>query len=139
MKQPQKPAANTGKAVKAALLSALVFPGIGLWWLKRYWRGCIFVIPTGLIVIYLCRLMSQLLGPIQQKLQRQVEMGTIDPFDLSGLYVRLYKEIFLALEPHQAQLDFAKYTLIICWLCSILSSYFVGKKIEQSESDHTRD
>lgn len=134
MRNPHKPAPQTNRAVKAALLSAFVFPGIGLWWLKRYWRGCIFVIPTGLIVIYLCRLFTQILAPIQQKLQRQVEMGAIDPFDLAGLYVRLYKELFLALEPHQTQLELAKYTLIICWLCSILSSYFVGKKLDQSEA-----
>lgn len=139
MRNPHTRAPQTNKAAKAALLSAFVFPGLGLWWLKHYWRGCIFVIPSGLILIYLFRLLTQILAPIQQKLQRQVEMGTIDPFDLGGLYVRLYKELFLALEPHQAQLDFAKYTLIICWLCSILSSYFAGKKIEQSKSDSPED
>lgn len=134
MEKSNTTATSTGKAVKAALFSAIIFPGAGLWWLKHYWRACVFIIPTGLILIYLSRMFWQLLAPIQNKLQRQVEMGAIDPFDLAGLYVRLYKELFLALEPHQAQLEFAKYTLIACWLCSIFSSYFAGKKIEQSAS-----
>jgi hypothetical protein len=136
--EPSSRAPKKGKATTAALLSAFVFPGAGLWWLKHYWRACIFIIPTGLIVMYFTRLLWQLLAPIQHKLQRQVESGAVDPFDLTGLYVRMYKEVFLALESHQGELDFIKYVVIACWLCSILSSYFAGKKIEQSESDNAR-
>lgn len=128
---PPKP---MGKAAKAALFSALIFPGAGLWWLKHYWRACIFIIPTGLILLHMFRLLWQLMAPIQRKLMDQVEMGLINPLDIGGLYLRLYKEIFVALEAHQAQLEFAKYTLIICWLCSIVSSYSLGKKIEQTEA-----
>lgn len=118
------------KAAKAALFSALIFPGAGLWWLKHYWRACIFIIPSGLILMQICRLLAQVIAPVYKKILREAEIGLIDPFDLLGLYVRLYKDVFLALEPHQAQLDFAKYILIACWLCSILSSYFAGKKME---------
>jgi hypothetical protein len=118
------------KAARAALFSAFIFPGAGLWWLGSRARACVFILPTALLLVYFIKLLWQLMAPIQKKIQRQVEQGLIDPFDLLGLYARLYKEIFLALEPYQAQLEFAQYTLIACWLCSIVSSYFVGKKLD---------
>ena len=45
------------KSIKAVLLSALVFPGIGHFALKRYQRGLIFFVPAllslSLIVYYI--------------------------------------------------------------------------------------
>ena len=38
-------------AIKAALLSALVFPGSGQIYLKRYWRGLIMMLLAGLSLV----------------------------------------------------------------------------------------
>ena len=41
------------KSVKAALLSGLVFPGVGQFSLKRYLRGLVFFVPAMLSLVFI--------------------------------------------------------------------------------------
>jgi hypothetical protein len=63
MTSPSKP------AIKAAFMSGLLFPGMGQFSLRRPVRGCLFLLPAVLAVLYLLQrvlaLASQLLAELQ--------------------------------------------------------------------------
>lgn len=120
------------KANKAALYSALVFPGAGLWWLKNYRRAAIFIVPTLVALWYLCSNLYHSIAPVYTKMLRDAEEGilVVDPSNMSALYMKLHQEIYQSLAVQQDQLQMAKLILIAAWVCSIVSSYFAGKKLD---------
>lgn len=119
------------KSEKAALYSGVIFPGAGLWWLKKYWRACIFIIPCGLALIYILKCIFY----VRHELQEQVLIGTlyIDITDPYGTYDHVKKAAYQIMETQHFHLDFAQYIIILSWIFSILSSYFAGKKMEEDE------
>lgn len=118
------------KATKAALYSALIFPGVGLLWLKHYARAAIFITPTLIAFWYLCSTLYNSIAPVYLKMLRDAEEGilVVDPSNLDALYLKLSQEIYQSIASHQDQLFVAKAILVAAWLCSIISSYFLGKK-----------
>jgi TM2 domain-containing membrane protein YozV len=105
-------------AVKAALLSGFVFPGLGQIYLKQYWRGLIMIILVmlGLIIIVGMATFSAL----ESLKAIQIEGGTVDMNTISNLattYSTLndiyYKIIFLL--------------IACCWLFSIVDAFRIGK------------
>lgn len=127
------------KAKKAALYSALIFPGAGLLWLKQYVRAAIFIVPTLIALWYLCSTIYNAVAPVYAKMLSDAQEGilVVDPSDLSGLYLKLHHEIYQSIATHQGALEVAKIVLIAAWLCSIISSYFVGKKMEAETTSNT--
>lgn len=127
------------KSTKAVLYSALVFPGAGLWWLKHYKRALVFIIPALAALWYLCSTLYDSIAPVYAKMLRDAEEGilVVDPSNMSALYIKLYQEIQQSIAVHQDQLYIAKAILIAAWICSIASSYFVGKKIDLENSPAT--
>lgn len=122
------------KSTKAALLSALVFPGVGLWSLKYYWRACIFVIPAGIALWYITTCLSLIVNTLVEKVVNQTL--AIDMFNLdrtAEIVSKLADHIIIEQHLH---LHFAEIMLITCWLCSIAASYFVGKKIDLQEQQN---
>ena len=123
------------KSIKAALYSALVFPGIGLLVLKQYKRACVFIIPAALAVAYLTKIISAAADKITAELVKQAEQGhlIVDISTIESLSNKIYQDMLAALAAQQTQLNFAEYVFIASWICSIFSSYFVGKQIERSD------
>ena len=70
-------------SIKAALLSALVFPGLGQMYLKRYVRGLIpmVFILTGLGVL----IVQATVGALQVLDKIQIQGGTVDMNAVSNL------------------------------------------------------
>ena len=126
------------KATKAALFSAFIFPGAGLWWLKQYLRACIFIIPCCASLWYIASKLYQGVAPVYTNLQRQAEEGLINVTDISGIYSKLSTEIHNSLAAQQSQLGAAEMILVACWLCSIVSSYFVGKKMDLADNNNLK-
>jgi hypothetical protein len=126
------------KANKAALYSAFIFPGLGLLWLKSYKRAAVFIIPTIIALWYLCSTLYNSIAPVYAKMLRDAEEGilVVDPSNLSGLYLTLSQQIQQSIAAHQNQLYVAKAILIAAWICSIISSYFAGKRMD-AENIHT--
>lgn len=125
---------SMNKANKAALLSALVFPGVGLWWLKHYARASIFVLSASVSLGYLINTLYRSIAPAYSKLLRDAEAGVIviNDRNFASVFNQLHHEIMQAVAAHQSQLSAAQYIFIACWLCSIMSSYFAGKKLDLS-------
>jgi hypothetical protein len=125
------------KAGKAALFSAIIFPGAGLWWLKHYKRACIFIIPAIIALWYLTSLLYNAILPAYTKMLRDIEEG-IRVLDINTV-LKLTQEIHNNIAVVQSQLNAAQFIFIACWLCSIVSSYFVGKKIDLENSTKKTD
>jgi hypothetical protein len=125
------------KANKAALFSALIFPGAGLWWLKHYGRASIFIVSTLGSLGYIINTLYHSIEPTYSKMLRDAEAGLISPdtTTLLGMATKLHHEIYQNLATHQSQLNAAQFIFIAGWLCSIASSYFVGKKMDLAEKN----
>lgn len=106
-------------ATKAALLSGLLFPGIGQMYLKRYWRGLLFMIPVllGLVLIVLMATS----GALESMRAIQAQGGTVDMNSLTALAQSHTKE---TAGYFRAILWF----IIFCWLFAIVDAYRIGSK-----------
>ena len=124
------------KANKAALFSAVIFPGAGLWWLKHYGRASIFIVSAIGSLGYIVTTLYNSIMPIYNKMLRDAEEGLIvvDATNFSSIFTKLYQEMYQGVAAHQSQLNAAQFIFIACWLCSIASSYFVGKKMDLAEN-----
>ena len=105
-------------AVKAALLSGLVFPGAGQIYLKQFWRGLIMIILVMLGLIIIVGMAT--LSALESLKAIQMGGGTIDMNTISNLAATsstlndiYYKIIFLL--------------IACCWLFSIVDAFRIGK------------
>jgi hypothetical protein len=115
------------KSVKAALLSALVFPGLGQMYLKRYLRG---LVPMILALTGMGIWIAQAtVGALQELEKMQIRGGLMD---LNGLANRAavssasgdgYSPLIVPI-------------IIVCWLFSVIDAYMLGKG---EESPMVRD
>ncbi len=111
-------------ALRAAISSACIFPGAGLFLLRRYVRGCIFAIPAAWIVLMLFANVFSTAFAINAELQRQADEGNY-AFDVVAIFHQLHSALFTS--PYWQD---GKWILLASWLLSIISSYFVGKKLD---------
>ena len=112
-------------SLKAALLSGLVFPGIGQVVLKRYRRGVV------LMLIVLACLFIIVAKAVQQafSILKQIELagGTINVDAISNAAIQsstnsgslLFNSILLL--------------IIVCWILGVVDAYRIGKKRDLEE------
>jgi Family of unknown function (DUF5683) len=105
-------------AIKAALLSALVFPGVGQMYLKRYIRG---LIPMVLTLTGMGVLIVQATVRALQELEKiQIQSGLVD---LNAVANRAVAS--------SASGDWYSPFIVpmigICWLFSVIDAYILGK------------
>ena len=110
------------KSTKAALLSALVFPGIGHIYLKKTIRGAILASASFSALYYLVSSALEKAFEISEKIQQ----GEI-ALDVEAI-TRLVSE--QSTNADGQLLNIASYTLVICWLIGIFDAYRIasGKK-----------
>jgi hypothetical protein len=104
--------------VRAALINAFLFPGLGHIHLKRVARGCIFLVPTLLAAIVI------LTGAVDQanQIADQILGGTM-PLDPSAIAARL--EGSTANTP---AMTVSLYVLVACWAASIADALLMLKR-----------
>ncbi len=122
------------KSKKAALFSAIIFPGAGLWWLKHYVQAFICIVPSGILLCYIIAKVYGVVVPVYLKMRRLAEEGLIDITNLPALYLKLLNEINAGLAAQQDVMRVAEALLIAFWLGGIVWSYFVGKKLQYEGS-----
>jgi hypothetical protein len=118
-------------AMRAAISSACIFPGAGLFLLRHYVRGCIFAVPAAVVVLMLFINLFSTTLKINEELQRQADEGNF-AFDVIAIFHQLHSALFTS--PYWQD---GKWILLASWLLSILSSYFVGKKLDMKTSAET--
>ena len=129
MSQPaEKISSRMGNAKRAAILSAVIFPGAGLFFLRHPLRGCIFAIPAALIILLLFNNLLDVALRLNAELQEQVAAGQFG-FDLAYMAKDLHSAIFASPSWNEG-----KWMLLASWLLSIISSYFAGKKMDLANS-----
>ena len=106
------------KSTQAALLSALVFPGVGHLFLKKYISGLVLFGVSGAGLWYLLTKAVEKTLFIVEKIQ----VGDVPP-DVAAILDLVAKQSTAS----EAQIaNLATAVLAVCWLISILDSYRVG-------------
>jgi hypothetical protein len=114
------------KSTKAALYSALVFPGAGLLLLKHYWRAAIFMLPAALLLGYITHCLMFIADAItQQILSNRL---TLDILNLAQNIPTLETLVQSIISEQHFHLELARTLLFFCWGFSIASSFFAGKR-----------
>jgi hypothetical protein len=104
------------RSVKAALISALVFPGAGHLYLKRGARACLFLLPTLVaVVVFLNDAMEQ-----ATEIAGQIMAGTMAP-DPVAMAARL--------EQHGggALATVAAAVMVVCWIGAAVDAYLLAR------------
>ncbi len=114
------------KSSKAALLSALVFPGAGHLLLKRYITGAVLVC-AALAALYLIAadILERALVIIEK-----IERGEISP-DVAAIAESLSR---LPVGNEPQLLDAALPVLVICWVIGIADSYRCGRALDKHDA-----
>jgi hypothetical protein len=124
---PSTNAASMSMANRAAIVSATVFPGAGLFLLRHYVRGLIFAVPATIIIAMLFANVMDVALKLNKELKLQAEMGNFS-FDIAHMTTELHAAFFSS--PYWSQ---GKWILLASWILSIISSYFAGKKLDQAQ------
>ena len=117
-------------AKRAAILSAAIYPGAGLFFLRHYLRGCIFAIPATLIIILLFKNLFDTAVALNKQLAAEAAKGNY-AIDLGHLWSSLHASLF-----NSPYWDQGKWILLASWVLSIISSYFAGKKMDIALNNH---
>ncbi|HED16649.1 MAG TPA: hypothetical protein ENI64_07560 [Gammaproteobacteria bacterium] len=107
---------NTGKAI---LLSALVFPGAGHFYLKKKITGTVLAVSA---FFGLYSIVSKILG-LAQQIADKIVSGQVQP-DMAIITELLTTQLAGA---ETQSLNMATTVLIIAWVIGIVDSYRVGR------------
>jgi TM2 domain-containing membrane protein YozV len=106
------------KSTKAVLLSGLVFPGLGHFYLKRWVTGVVLSGVAAFAVYYI----SSIAMTIALDVSRRIETGAI-PADIATV-TNVVSQQFSGIE--QAT-NLASITLLVCWVTGVVGSYWQGQ------------
>jgi hypothetical protein len=114
------------KPTKAALLSGLIFPGIGHVYLKHYLRGSILMLPALVALSAIVKVaFQQAQAIVDRVVSGEVPLETVaisklvaeSPNDSDSLMSSISVFVFVA-----------------CWLIGIIDSYRIGAALEKQNS-----
>lgn len=105
-------------SVKAALLSAFVYPGVGHFFLKKYVMGSVFVCGFSVPLFFIIR---KIMATAEQ-LVEQIKNGEIG-LDIAAMSQALSSSVT---DANAQDLNFIKYVLVIVWFIATIDSYRIG-------------
>jgi hypothetical protein len=105
------------RSLKAAMLSALVFPGVGQLYLKRTARGMIFLLPALIASWYFA---NAVLQPVMA-IAADLGSGAL-PFDPSLIQARVDQT-----RVDTSMMNLATMVLVFAWLASTIDAWLVGR------------
>jgi hypothetical protein len=107
-------------SLKGALLSGIVFPGVGQIVLKRYKRGIAFMLTASVIMLIIVVEAVQQASTILEKIE--AEGGAISMDTITNAATQ-------AVAPSQSfTFKLLLLLLILCWVIGVVDGYRVGKK-----------
>jgi hypothetical protein len=114
------------KSIQAALFSALIFPGCGHFWLRRYRTGVVLLAITVTALGFLLNYaMTQ-----AQLIADQILAGDL-PLDPVLIAERVSAATRGAYSPANR---YALAALLVCWIIGIVDSYRLGRNDSQPQS-----
>jgi len=113
-------------SIKGALLSGLVFPGLGQMILRRYGRGISFIliVTCGLAVFFVIAL--QRAFAIINKLLAEGGMIDINTISKAATQATSSSDNLI--------MTFCLLLILICWIISTFDAYRIGRKIDIQKS-----
>lgn len=110
------------KSSKAALLSALIFPGLGHLYLKKYFSGIILM---GLSLAGILYIVSVTVDRALQIVDK-IQSGAISP-DVDAIMQALAQQSGGA---GANLLNVATTVVVVCWIVGIVDSYRLGRPLK---------
>ncbi len=110
------------RSTKAALLSGLVFPGIGHMYLKRYAHGVILSVGAASAAYYIVSVAVKAALEVAEKIQSNgapLDMGAITEL------------VSLQSSGNEQSTNIAMIALVGCWIVGITDSYRQGRAQEK--------
>ena len=115
------------KAAKGALLSGLVYPGLGQVVLGRPGVGLVFILAaTAGIGTIIYKIMTSI-SLIMDQAMSMVESGGVS-------YDKIVHISINVVQNGSPLLNSAPTLLFLCWLCSTIHAYIVGGRLDQREN-----
>ncbi len=113
-------ATSLTKALKGALLSGLVLPGLGQMMLKCYKRGIgLMLITLGALIVIAVQATQQAIAILQRI---EAEGGAVNLGTISNAATHA------STAPDTTIANIALFFLISCWIIGIIDAYRLGKK-----------
>jgi hypothetical protein len=116
-------------SVKAALLSGLVFPGVGHLYLKRYLRGALLAAGAAALSYFMISVALNSAFDIAGK----IEGGDV-PLNVESISQLVSKES----QGSEDSTDIASMALLALWLIGIVDSYREGRARDKSKELDTK-
>ncbi len=113
------------KSVNAVLLSVLVFPGAGHFYLKKHMMSLVLALPSLAAIYYITSMAVEKAMIIVEKIQ----YGEIPP-DIVSITEQITNPLSAA--DAQAQ-NIAVVVLVIAWIAGAIDSYRVGRVLDNAE------
>lgn len=106
-------------SLRAALLNAFIFPGVGHIHLKRAARGCIFLLPTLAAAMYYLNQVMERANAIADQV-----MGGSMPLDPALIAARLEQA-----SGNSTLMTVSVYVIVLCWAASIVDGWLLGRSM----------
>ena len=113
------------KATKAALLSGLVFPGVGHLYLRRWVTG---IVLSGVAAYSFYTIVAVVLR-VTREVARQVETGAVAA-DVGSLTAVVAQQ----LSGSEQAINVARMAYLACWILGIVGAYLQGRLQDRRES-----
>ena len=124
---------NMSPSMKVSLISALVFPGGGHFYMKRHFVGALLA-GTSLVCLYLILMVAV---EAAQIISHKILSGEI-PLDVFRIRAEIYKQSAAVATDTT---EIATWTLVGCWLVGIADSFRLGRRqqrdAQESESSQS--
>lgn len=118
-------------SVKGALLSGLVYPGLGQIVQRHYIRGVIMIVMTSWCLYQiLLKVLRQVMGLLEGISGAEIAISTDD---IVGLIIELMPDV------KGPSYGFLILVLVVCWLASVTDAFLAGKSIEADENQSAPD
>jgi TM2 domain-containing membrane protein YozV len=112
------------KSLKGALLSGLIFPGLGQLWLKRFLLGTALVIATcGSAAVVVARAAHEAVRLIEQAESTGATVDMVAIINSAGT---------LSSAPADSRTNAALLLMVACWIISIVDAYIAGSREDRA-------
>ncbi len=107
------------RSSKAALLSALVFPGVGQWWLGLRLRALLFAVPTlAGVWVFVAHAWE-----LAMSINAEISSGRVE-LDPVAIAAQVHQQAAAS----SGASDIAAAVMIVCWAGAAIDAYLQGRK-----------
>jgi len=109
-------------AIKGALLSGLVFPGLGQLVLRQYRRGALIMLAVSISLSVIVVKAIRIAQDILQNVELQADM-----IDMTAITDAATRE---SLQSGSITLNLLMIFIIVCWIAATADAYRIGRKLD---------